>query len=80
MTIGAAFACAYRRDLARTTRRELVKRTQNQNQAPAASQAQIQTKALSSSAAPSNVPRKDADKLSDADLLGVEVSERKFVV
>lgn len=77
MTIGAAFACAYRRDLARTTRRKLVKRTQNQNQAPTT---QIQTKALSSSATPSNAPHKDADKLSDANLLGVEVSEKKFVV
>ena len=70
MTIGAAFACAYRRDLARQTRNAVTKRAQNQKQA-----SQTQTKALSSSAA-SNEPKKETEKLSDAQLLGVDVSEK----
>ena len=35
MTFGAAFACAYRRDLTRHTRNAIVKRTQPQGQATA---------------------------------------------
>jgi len=35
MTVGAAFACAFRRDLPRQTRNAIVKRTQNQTPAAA---------------------------------------------
>lgn len=60
MTIGAAFACAYRRDLVRQSRNAVAKHTRNnQGQAPAATIAKREISSAASKAEQTPPPKDD---------------------